>query len=511
MDQVLDLLARTLRLAWRRRWAGLAVAWVVCLAGWAGVHEIPDRYQVSARLYVDADAVLTPLLRGVAADTHSTDQLSILQRTLLSRPNLQTLIAKTDLGLTANTGEAKELLITELGNDITVQSQDRNPNLFSISYANSNPRLARDVVQTLLSIFTESASGTNRSDMQSALRFLELQIASYEKQLHAMEERRADFRTKYAGILPADGTTGGTTETARDAVTRLELALQDGKARVAQLKARMSGLPPTLPGPEIPGYAGGGGGGGQLAQAQARLSELETLYTNDYPGVIEQRKLIEQLRRTPGAAGGGGGRAGSRGGAVPNPLYDQLAVKLLDDESNVASLTNQLQSARDILTRIEKIRHDQPALLAEYENLNRDYSVLRHNYDELLTRLQAARIAQAADTQADKVHLRVVDPPEIPLVPIWPNRPLFLTGVLFGGIIFGVGTAVLLSQFDRSFATLDELRALGLPVLGGLSAMGGPSLRRRAFAAGQFAVAIVLLIGLYGGLLVRMLRASNTV
>lgn len=506
MDQLFHLLGRTLRMAWRRRWAGLAAAWIVCLLGWAGVHEIPDRYQVSARLFVDTDAVLTPLLRGIAADTNTNDQVAMMQRTLLSRPNLQTLISKTDLGLQANTPDARERLITALGTQITVQAQDKN--LFSISYSNTSPRLARDVVQTLLSIFTEEATGANRNDMDNALRFLQLQITSYETQLHAMEERRAAFRSKYAGLLPSDNSAGSTTETGRDAVTRIEVSLHDAQARVAQIKARLNGMAQTLPGPEIAGS--GGAGGGSLAQAESRLGELQTLYTDSYPGVIEQRKLVEQLRHTPGASGGGG-RAGTRGAGVPNPLYDQLSVKLLDEESSVASLTNQLQSARDVLTRIEKIQHDQPALLAQYQNLNRDYDVLSKSYDELLVRLQAARIAQAANTQADKVHLRVIDPPEIPVVPVFPDRLILLTAVLVVGIGAGVTIAALLAQFDRSFGTLDELRALGLPVLGGLSTIGGPSLRRRAFAVGQFAVAIVLLIGLYGGLLVHILRASNTV
>ncbi|MGA9867095.1 MAG: XrtA system polysaccharide chain length determinant [Acetobacteraceae bacterium] len=508
MDQLLHLLSHTLRMAWRRRWAGIAVAWVVCLLGWVGVHEIPDRYQVSARLYVDADAVLTPLLRGVAADTNSTDHLTMLQRTLLSRPNLQTLVSKTDLGLTATTPEARERMITDLGTDIVVQAQDKN--LFAISYSNSNPRLARDVVQTLLSIFTEEATGSNRSDMDNALRFLQLQIASYETQLHAMEDRRAAFRTKYAGLLPNGNATGDTVEAARDAVSKLEVSLHDAQERVAQIKTRLKGMPATLPGPETAGYGGGAAGGSPLAQAQSRLTELRNLYTDSYPGVIEQQKLVEQLRHTPGAAGGGG-RGATRGAGVPNGLYDQFTVKLVDEESNVASLTNQVQNARDGLARIEKVQHDQPALLAQYENLNRDYDVLQKSYDELLVRLQAARIAQAANTQADKVHLRVVDPPEIPVVPVFPNRPLLMTGVLLVGIGAGLAVSVLLAQFDRSFGTLDELRALGLPVLGGLSTMGGLSLRRRAVAVGQFAAAIVLLIGIYGGLLMHILRASNTV
>ncbi len=497
MPQLLNLLRRHLRAAWHRRWIGIAVAWLVCLAGWTGTHFLKDQYRVRARLYVDADAVLTPLLRGVAADTSTTDQLSMLQRTLLSRPNLQALISKTDLGLSVNTPDQRERMIDGLSTAIKMQSQEKN--LFSIEYTNSKPRLARDVVQTLLSIFTESATASNRSEMENAQQFLKRQIASYEAQLHAMEERRAAFRSKYAGLLPLDGTPAGGVESARDVLARIEIQLQDAKALEVQLKQRMQGMPPVLAGADIPGEAMT-----PLAQAEARLSELRTLFTDNYPGVIEQEKLVRQLRQS------GGGRAasgtGSRGG-IPNPVYDQLAVKLVDVQSSVASLAHQREVAQANLARIDRIQRDQPGLLAEYQNLDRDYGVLRKNYDELQVRLQAATIAAAADTQADKVHLRVIDPPEIPLLPVWPSRPMLLIGVLVVGLGAGGAVAVLLAQFDRSFSTLEELRSLGLPVLGGLSARGGLSLGRRALAGAQVALALGLLIGLFGGLLLHTMRA----
>ncbi len=399
--------------------------------------------------------MLTPLLRGVAADTGATDQLSMLQRTLLSRPNLQTLISRTDLGLSVGTPDQRERLIDALSTAVKMQSQEKN--LFSIEYTNSNPRLARDVVQTLLSIFTESATASNRSEMENAQQFLRRQIASYEAQLHAVEERRAAFRSKYAGVLPLDGIAGGGVEAARDALARIEIQLQDAKALEVQLRQRMEGMPPVLAGADLPSFPGAAT---PLAQAEAKLSELRTLYTDNYPGVIEQEKLVRQLRRD------GGGRAApgpaSRGG-IPNPIYDQLMVKLVDVQSSVASLTHQREVAQANLDRIERIRRDQPALLAEYQNLDRDYGVLRKNYDELQARLQAASIAAAADTQADKVRLRVIDPPDIPLLPVWPSRPMLLIGVLVAGLGVGGATVVLLAQFDRSFSTLEDLRALGLP------------------------------------------------
>ncbi len=88
-----------LRAAWRRRWIGVIIAWWICGLGWVGVYLVPNQFESSARLYVDADAILTPLLKGLAADSAPNSQLEVLQRTLLSRPNLEKLISKTDLDL----------------------------------------------------------------------------------------------------------------------------------------------------------------------------------------------------------------------------------------------------------------------------------------------------------------------------------------------------------------------------------------------------------------------------
>src|SRR6201990_824854 len=126
MDSVRIMLAQYLRAAWRRRWMGVIVAWLVCGVGWVGVYMIPNPFESGARLFVDAAAVLPPLLRGIAADSAPTTQLEILQRTLLSRPNMEKLISKTDLDLTLNSPSDRERLLTRLGNEIKVNPQTKN-------------------------------------------------------------------------------------------------------------------------------------------------------------------------------------------------------------------------------------------------------------------------------------------------------------------------------------------------------------------------------------------------
>jgi polysaccharide chain length determinant protein (PEP-CTERM system associated) len=519
MDSVRVMLAQYLRAAWRRRWMGVIIAWMVCGVGWVVVYTIPNQFESGARLFVDADAVLTPLLRGLAADSAPTTQLEILQRTLLSRPNLEKLVSKTDLDLSLNSPSDRERLLTRLGNEIKVIPQTKN--LFTITYRDKSAKLAHDVVQTLLTIFVESATGGSRTDMENARRFLERQIQSYEQQLRAAEKRRADFRARYIEILPADNNPNvPALETARNQAQALEGKLQDTLIARDALKQEVENTPPMLVvesgGPN--GYPGGAAPKTRLQEAQEQLTMLLLKDTDQHPDVIAQRKLIESLKNAPpdsavtnaAAANAAAARdnANTLKRSVPNQVYDQLKVKLIEADTNVISLQRQRDDAVRYRDKLEKIQREQPGLIAEYQNMDRDYSVLRRNYEELLGRLQSANIAQAADTQADKVKLQIIDPPEIPRLPVAPNRMLLVTGVLLGGLGTGAGLTVLFGQLDRSFSTVDDLRNLGLPVLGGISILGLIPFRQRMMAVLRFGAAVAVLVGVYGGLVVHILRSA---
>jgi len=245
----------------------------------------------------------------------------------------------------------------------------------------------------------------------------------------------------------------------------------------------------------------------KLADAEEQLKLLQLKDTDQHPDVIALKKLIEVLKKSPD--GGGPAAAGADAAKpVPNPVYEQLKVKLTDMETEVSSLEHQQSVAHTYLEKLEKVQREQPGLLAEYQNMDRDYSVLRKNYEELLGRLQAANIAQAADTQADKVKLQVVDPPQVPRLPAAPNRLLLVSGVLIAGLAISAALTVVLGQLDRSFATLDDLRKLGLPVIGGISTLGATPLLQRLFIVARFSAALVALMVIYAGLILHLLRSA---
>src|SRR3954453_5371593 len=131
---------------WRYKWLSIAAAWLVCVIGWPVVTLIPPQYESSARVSVNADQYLTPLLGGLATDVDPRPQVEYLQRTLLSRPNLEQVIhlSNLDLSPSGKISQAdREEKLLELAKDIDLSAQ--GPNLVKITYQNSKPVIAKDV------------------------------------------------------------------------------------------------------------------------------------------------------------------------------------------------------------------------------------------------------------------------------------------------------------------------------------------------------------------------------
>jgi polysaccharide chain length determinant protein (PEP-CTERM system associated) len=497
---------------WRHRWLAVGTAWLVCTTGWIGIAFIPTKYESTARVYLNADPLLTPLLRGLAADTDPGRHLDFMQRTLLSRPNLEQLIRLTDLDTGVRTPAEKEALFKRLASDISVSPITLN--LLALSYRDGDPTVAKNIVQSLLTIFAEKMAGSSRAEMDSAQRFLDDEIASYRDQLRAAEKRRSDLAEKYPDIVrnrtpdaPGGDDNGNRLEQARGTVTQLKLELGDVTSKRDAIQKELAAVPTTLTvdhGPQIIVN------GGQLTPIDARLQELRRnldglllKYTEEHPDVKAARQAITQLQAeaTKSSSGGAAGNAANKG-QIANGAYDQIKVKLVEAEADVAAVQRRLSEAETQQAKIEAIAKSAPGVLVQAQDLDRDYGVLKRNYMELVARRESTQIANAADTKTEKIQFRIVDPPQVPIVPVAPNRPLLMTYVLALGIAAGLVAPLLIMQLDRSFATLGQLRNLGIPILGSVSRLSiGASQRRAALQLIGVTASALVLVAVYGTLL----------
>ncbi len=494
--------------AWRRRWPALGITAAVCMIGWLVIALLPYKYQASTRIYVDTQSLLSPLMKGMAVDVNLDQQVAIMQRTLLSRPNLESVMRATDLDLAADTPSRHEAVLLGLL-DNTAVGAEGGRNLFKVSFEHQDPQLAKRVVQSLLTIFVESNLGANRRDMEQARLFIEEQIRAYEVKLKAAEDRLAKFKQANLALLPENGSYSTIVAEGHAVLLRLREELADARTRSAALTQQLRTVPQFLDVETAPRVIVAGQSlpprlelDARIAEMQRRLDELRLIYTEQHPDMILTRRtlaaLMEERRKTPSD---GGGRPLSE--QVPNPLYEQLKLRLVDAETQVEMLARRLANQEVVVAEIEEKAKLAPDVEAAHVALNRDYNVIKENYEQLLERRESARLSQEMDSRADKIiQFRIIEPPIVPLNPSGPNKALLATLVLIAGLGAGGLAAVALAYQAEAFGSPRQLRdAFDMPVLGSVSASVSAVAQRDERASVMlFGLGMAAVLAAYGGL-----------
>jgi hypothetical protein len=262
----------------------------------------------------------------------------------------------------------------------------------------------------------------------------------------------------------------------------------------------MAGTPASVAGPG--GTSSAGPARARLAAIQGQLADARARgYTELHPDVIA---LKNQLAAAQAAAHNEPLVGGGAGGGSPNPLYLSLKSMQADKQAQVASLTMRKTQLQNDLDQLDAKLAGNPAVAAEQSQIERDYQVLKDQYDKLLGDREDIKLRGQAQTQTDAIKFSVIDPPTSPRVPAAPNRPMLLTGALLAGIFGGIGAAFAMGQVQTTFATAGRLeRATGMAVIGSIGEMvtrAQTAERRRKLAyfgggAAALAMAYVALLG----------------
>lgn len=506
MHEILEQVWSYVRATWRYRWYIQLVAWPICIGGWLLTLSLPDQYEATARLFVDTKSMLRPLLQGLAVDTNIDEEIQVITRTMLSRPNLEKIVRETDLDISATTPQEMEGLLQRLQRAISIVNRNSGDRLYSINFVHDDPRKAKAVVETLMSLLVESTLGGARQDVSSAQRFLDEQIKEYETRLTQAEERLKEFKQHNVGRMPTEGR--GYYERLQGEMALLEqarLELQEAERRRDELRRQLVGEEPTfgMVGTPTVDAALTTSVDGRIATLRERMDDLRLQFTDDHPDIVALQHTIDQLEKQRRDELD---RASSRTqGRTPttaletNPVYQQMKIALGQAEADVAAFQVRVKGYQKRVAELQAMVGTIPEVEAELARLNRDYNVNRQNYEALLGRRETANLSDQADQSADDIKFKIIDPPRVSLEPVGPNRLLFGAVVLIGGIVLGAGLAVFISRLKPTIDTSQALRKLtGFPVLGVVSiTRSAAELRKQRIEVLYFAFVSLLLCGIF--------------
>jgi polysaccharide chain length determinant protein (PEP-CTERM system associated) len=503
MQELVEQLLAILRGMWQRRWIGLGVAWLAAIMGTIVVFRLPDKYEASARVYVDTQSLLQPLMAGMAMAPDAGQQVAILSRILLSRPNLEKIIRKSDLD--TNAGRSAADLVDETAASLSIARAGTGDNLYTIAFRYPDGRKARDVVQAALSTFIEQSLGQTRGGADSARKFLEDQIKDYESKLRESEARMQAFRLKYLGLFGTNGQgyvsqMSAIAEQIKDARIELRIAEQTRDGIRQQLEEQTQRGPGAISKrnaaiavPELDD---------RINEQRRQLDELLRKYTEQHPDVVGIKRLLAQLEEDRQREIEVRSKALEKDPGNPvsgDPVAQQLKVALNDAETNLVTVRARLGEYEARYNQLRSSAETLPKIDMEFTQLNRDYDMQKHQYESLVARRETANLTGKLE-DAGVAEFRIIDPPRVTPNPVAPNRLLLLGGVVAVSLFAGLAMSWLVSQARPTFHDGRSLReVVQRPLLGMVSTLPTHGLRVvRRRAALLFAGGVSGLLASYG-------------
>jgi polysaccharide chain length determinant protein (PEP-CTERM system associated) len=522
MMKTVETVFDEVRSTWRFRWIAVAAALPVAVIGWAIVFALPDRYETTARIFVDTRTALKPALKNLAMEQDVDAQINYVRQSLLAGPPLERLAMDTGVLSSSMTARARAKALDALADRITLtvtsagsQGDERSTagTVYSIQYLDEDSVRSFKVVDTLLNAFVEQTLGAKRQDSRSVQKFLEERLSDYERRLSTAEDRIATFKKQNLGLMPSDQ--GGyfaqlqtEIDASKAADSKLSLAVSRRDELTRQLHGEAVISAAGSAAPTAAGQSGTAGGDtlSRIQETQAKLDELLLKFTDKHPDVIATRATLVELQqrraRELESLRRGDAGAVATSGAGNNPVYQSIQLELNKVNVEIASLQRESEQHANAVAELRKHANSAPQVEAEYQQLTRDYDVNKAEYTALLESYQKARLGEQADN-AGSVRFEVILPPVKADTPVWPRRTLLLAGIWLAALAVGAGIAYGLHKLRpvvMSEAGMKEMTRF--PVLG-IVTTAFPSRNRSLFRRHlwRFSTAAVGLVLLFGAAL----------
>jgi polysaccharide chain length determinant protein (PEP-CTERM system associated) len=450
----------------RRRYTAIGVALAVLSVFTWGSFVIPKVYEASATVSIENVGIIKPLIQGVGFSVSMQERQSSIRNRITSRNIVERVIDK--VGLTAKQKDQgqKDEIAASVQKSLVVtmrSSSEREPDLFTVAYRGSDPKVVRDLLAELVREFIDDSVQFQRTDAVGAYDFIESQLNEYKEKLESSDKRIREFRERNPQMIPqSENTIAGRIESFQTARIDSEIRLKELTRKRESLRQQLSGEKELT----VAFVTREGSPESRLSYLNNQLMVLMTKYTDNYPEVIKTKNEIDELQKQIAQPSGAKSTGTDGEMRAVNPVYRQIKEEMQRTETDIESLKARMDELAKQQDVGQKILGQKPKEQEEWSKLQRDRTVYQKVYDDLLQKLENARVSKNMELADKSTKYRVVDPPLLPRIPVAPNRILLIIAGLLLGVASGAGTAIGLDYLNFSFKDEDALhKALNLPVL----------------------------------------------
>lgn len=148
-----------------------------------------------------------------------------------------------------------------------------------------------------------------------------------------------------------------------------------------------------------------------------------------------------------------------------NPVYQEVEIGILRTESELSSLTTQIEEIKNQVQQLDLKLSKLDQLEKELGGLQLKVDSDQINYRMYLAKVEEAEVSERMD-QLKMANLSIIQPASIPNKPVKPKKALNILLGLVVGLVGGITSAFLSAYMQEGYSRPEEAaRDLGIPVL----------------------------------------------
>jgi len=495
----------------RRRKPALIIALSLLVLGGIAIFVWPNSYTSTAVILIE-DPDIPPGLVPTTVTTIAAKQIQYINQRVMTRSNLAEIIEKFNLFPEERKYLPTLLLVNDVEKDMSIDIIDVQQQAatgqtitstiaFRLGFESKDPQTARQVANELVSLYLAENVRARTEQTAETSDFMQAEVDRLDAEVKDLEAKIAAIKRENKGSLPElsnfnmqimnsltdeIGQTDRQIQSVRENQIMLDAELAklspisttvtpDGKpisspedqlkalqTELSRLKARYSPEHPDVQRVtrDLEAVRAQLGANidldrveANLTEARLQLAKAEASYTPDSPQVQEARRRVESLEAEVAKP-----RNRGVGSMEPdNPVYIQIRAQkemLGSQERSLLAKQAELRARRaEIEAKVLKssdVEKDLSALMRRLQTANFSYQKAR---DSLVT----AKMGQAMETQSKGERFALVEPPDLPLVPSSPNRPVLLALLIVLVFAAGLGWPQVAESMD---AAINSPRAI---------------------------------------------------
>jgi polysaccharide chain length determinant protein (PEP-CTERM system associated) len=442
----------------RRKWLILIVTVSVLVVSVAVSFVLPPKYESQTLVLIEQQRVPEDYVKPVV-DEDLGARLASMKEQILSRSRIEPIITKFNLFSGGNKTmddrvdqTRKAIKITQIHSE-QARGAGSMPGFF-ISFDAQDARTAQQVCGEITSLFVSENLHAREASAEGTSDFLKQQLDNAKRKLDEQDSKLATFQQKYLGRLPGEESSNSNSlqalTTQLDAATQSVNRMQQSETFIEAMISQQS---QQLQSNEPVAAVTADERKKELKALKDQKAALDAIYTPDHPDVVAMKRRIADLEAQiakPAAEPAPSPDAPAASTRPDSPQLQQLKAQLRAVQESIAGAKKEQAGISAEIHTYESRIEASPQIEEEYKQVTRDHDTAVEFYDSLLKKMNMSSMATALEQRQQGEQFIVMDAPNLPDAPSFPNRLVFAGGGFAGGLFLGLLIVATLEYRDTT-------------------------------------------------------------